>query len=85
MEAPTEGKRQQRKPPPLSTAGYRIPPTDSKADSNHYRQQNGLEAATAAFNGSLYHPTVRRQKLSNLGDTGRYDFDKGCRPVKTPH
>lgn len=33
-----------------------IPPTDSKADWDDYRQQNGLEAATAAFNGSLYKP-----------------------------
>ena len=41
----------------LSVAGWvSLPPTDHKADWNDYHQQNGLEAATAAFNGSLYQP-----------------------------
>jgi putative DNA primase/helicase len=31
-----------------------LPPTDYKADWNDYHQQNGLEAATAAFNDSMY-------------------------------
>lgn len=33
-----------------------LPPTRYKADWDDYRQQNGLEAATAAFNDSLYQP-----------------------------
>ncbi|WP_419963029.1 toprim domain-containing protein [Pantoea vagans] len=33
-----------------------LPPTDHKADWDDYRQQNGLEAATAAFNESAYQP-----------------------------
>lgn len=33
-----------------------LPPTRCKADWDDYRQQNGLEAATAAFNDSLYQP-----------------------------
>ncbi len=33
-----------------------LPPTHYKADWDDYRQQNGLEAATAAFNDSLYQP-----------------------------
>ncbi|PNK67807.1 TOPRIM and DUF927 domain-containing protein [Hafnia paralvei] len=33
-----------------------IPPVDYKADWNDYHQQHGLEAATAAFNDSLYQP-----------------------------
>ncbi|EAX3722625.1 DUF927 domain-containing protein [Salmonella enterica] len=31
-----------------------LPPTDHKADWNDYYQQNGLEAATIAFNDSMY-------------------------------
>jgi putative DNA primase/helicase len=31
-----------------------LPPTDYKADWNDHHQQNGLEAATAAFNDSMY-------------------------------
>lgn len=33
-----------------------LPPTSYKADWDDYRQQNGLDAATAAFNDSLYQP-----------------------------
>lgn len=33
-----------------------LPPTSYKADWDDYRQQNGLESATAAFNDSLYQP-----------------------------
>lgn len=39
----------------LSVAGWvSMPPTDYKADWNDHHQQNGLEAATAAFSDSLY-------------------------------
>ncbi|WKM73474.1 primase-helicase zinc-binding domain-containing protein [Klebsiella oxytoca] len=41
----------------LSVAGWvSLPPTDCKADWNDYHQQHGLEAATAAFNDSMYQP-----------------------------
>lgn len=41
----------------LAVAGWvSLPPTDHKADWNDYHQQNGLEAATAALNDSLYQP-----------------------------
>lgn len=41
----------------LSVAGcVSVPPTDYKADWNDYHQQNGLEAATQAFNDSMYQP-----------------------------
>ena len=41
----------------LSVAGWvSMPPTDHKADWNDYHQQSGMNAATAAFNGSLYQP-----------------------------
>ncbi|PLJ44916.1 DNA primase [Klebsiella quasipneumoniae] len=33
-----------------------LPPVDYKADWNDYHQQYGLEAATAAFNDSMYQP-----------------------------
>ncbi|MDR0174817.1 primase-helicase zinc-binding domain-containing protein, partial [Enterobacter sichuanensis] len=39
----------------LSVAGWvALPPTDYKSDWNDHHQQNGLEAATAAFNDSMY-------------------------------
>ncbi|WP_140919733.1 TOPRIM and DUF927 domain-containing protein [Limnobaculum xujianqingii] len=38
-----------------SVAGWvALPPTDDKADWDDYRQLNGLECATGAFNASLY-------------------------------
>lgn len=41
----------------LSVSGWvSLPPTDHKTDWNDYHQQNGLEAATAALNDSLYQP-----------------------------
>ncbi|HKN05886.1 MAG TPA: primase-helicase zinc-binding domain-containing protein [Buttiauxella sp.] len=41
----------------LSVAGWvALPPTDYKADWNDYHQQHGLEAATQAFNESMYQP-----------------------------
>lgn len=41
----------------LSVAGWvSLPPTDNKTDWNDYHQHNGLEAATAAFNDSMYQP-----------------------------
>ncbi|MCY2270693.1 DUF927 domain-containing protein [Klebsiella pneumoniae] len=41
----------------LSVAGWvSLPPTYNKTDWNDYHQQNGLEAATAAFNDSMYQP-----------------------------
>ncbi|WP_455845761.1 DUF927 domain-containing protein [Pantoea agglomerans] len=33
-----------------------LPPTSYKADWDDYRQQNGLDSATTAFNDSLYQP-----------------------------
>ncbi|MBA7944908.1 TOPRIM and DUF927 domain-containing protein [Citrobacter sp. RHBSTW-00271] len=41
----------------LSVAGWvSLPPTDHKADWDDYRQQNGLEVSTTAFNESAYQP-----------------------------
>lgn len=37
-----------------------IPPVDYKADWNDYHQQYGLEAATAAFNASMYQPEGKK-------------------------
>ncbi|WP_314139853.1 DUF927 domain-containing protein [Buttiauxella noackiae] len=47
----------------LSVAGWvSLPPTDDKADWDDYRQQNGLEAATQAFNESMYQPQGKAVK-----------------------
>jgi putative DNA primase/helicase len=46
----------------LSVAGWvSMPPTDYKADWNDYHQQNGLEAATAAFNIRCSQGSVKPQ------------------------
>ncbi|WP_368927963.1 DUF927 domain-containing protein [Citrobacter freundii] len=37
-----------------------MPPVDYKADWNDYHQQYGLEAATAAFNASMYQPEGKK-------------------------
>jgi phage/plasmid primase-like uncharacterized protein len=37
-----------------------MPPVDYKADWNDYHQQYGLEAATAAFNDSMYQPKGKK-------------------------
>ncbi|HBN4745631.1 TPA: DUF927 domain-containing protein [Escherichia coli] len=37
-----------------------LPPVDYKADWNDYHQQYGLEAATAAFNASMYQPEGKK-------------------------
>ncbi|EGK3595290.1 DUF927 domain-containing protein [Escherichia coli] len=37
-----------------------MPPVDYKADWNDYHQQYGIEAATAAFNASMYQPEGKK-------------------------
>ncbi|EGH8506649.1 DUF927 domain-containing protein [Salmonella enterica] len=55
-DQPNTGKEAAEKAA-LSVAGWvSLPPTDYKADWNDYHQQNGLEAAAAAFNDSTYQP-----------------------------
>ncbi|ATO32760.1 TOPRIM and DUF927 domain-containing protein [Dickeya dianthicola] len=51
-----------------------LPPTDEKADWDDYRQQAGIEAATRAFQASLYQPTddtspARREPLAPFVDS----------------
>jgi len=53
------GKEQAEKAA-LSVRGWvSLPPTDHKADWDDYRQQNGIEATTRAFNDSLYQPQAK--------------------------
>lgn len=42
------------------TGWVSMPPVDYKADWNDYHQQYGLEAATAAFNASMYQPEGKK-------------------------
>ncbi|ELK4990906.1 TPA: helicase [Escherichia coli] len=50
----------------LSVAGWvALPPTDYKADWDDYRQQNGLEVATAAFNDSMYQLRGKGAQVKN--------------------
>lgn len=53
-----------------------VPPTDHKADWDDYRQQYGLEAATAAFNDGLYQQqgeamTAQLQVIDGGKEAGR--------------
>ncbi|WP_455811845.1 DUF927 domain-containing protein [Pseudomonas graminis] len=54
-----------------------LPPTDFKADWDDYRQQNGLEAATASFNENLYQPRdeVMKPQLKAI-EGGKNAHDK---------
>lgn len=65
----------------LSVAGWvALPPTDHKADWDDYRQQNGLEAATAAFNDSMYQiqgDAVKPQLQAIEGGKSRRKADAG--------
>ncbi|TYF63390.1 DNA primase, partial [Enterobacter roggenkampii] len=65
----------------LSVAGWvSLPPTDSKADWDDYRQQNGLEVATAAFNDSMYQiqgEAVKPQLQAIEGGKSRRKADAG--------
>ncbi|HBR1057099.1 TPA: DUF927 domain-containing protein [Klebsiella quasipneumoniae subsp. similipneumoniae] len=65
----------------LSVAGWvSLPPTDNKTDWNDYHQQNGLEAATAAFNDSMYQPQGESVKPQLQAIEG----GKSDRPEKDP-
>lgn len=56
---PNTGKEQAEKAA-LSVAGWvSLPPTEDKADWDDYRQQYGLERATAAFKDSLYQSQAK--------------------------
>ncbi|MCI1680463.1 MAG: DUF927 domain-containing protein [Ewingella americana] len=56
---PNTGKEQAEKAA-LSVAGWvSLPPTENKADWDDYRQQYGLERATAAFKDSLYQSQAK--------------------------
>ena len=65
----------------LSVAGWvSLPPTDCKADWNDYHQQHGLEAATAAFNDSMYQPQGKsvtvQQEATEGGNKASADKDQ---------
>ena len=65
----------------LSVAGWvALPPTDYKADWDDYRQQNGLEVATAAFNDSMYQiqgEAVKPQLQAIAGGKSRRKAEVG--------
>ncbi|HBC7420857.1 TPA: DUF927 domain-containing protein [Serratia marcescens] len=53
---PNTGREAAEKAAKAVSGWLTLPPTDDKADWDDYRQQNGLEVATAAFNDSMYQP-----------------------------
>lgn len=60
-----------------------LPPTDHKADWDDYRQENGLEAATGAFNEVMYQPETTATKVV-AGIDGGKQGDTKRDPLK-PH
>lgn len=55
-DEPNTGKEAAEKAATTVTGFVALPPSDHKADWNDYHQLHGLEAATAAFNDSMYQP-----------------------------
>lgn len=53
---PNTGKEAAEKAAKAVSGWVALPQSEEKADWNDYHQQNGLEAATAAFNDSMYKP-----------------------------
>lgn len=53
---PNTGKDAAEKAAKAVSGWVALPQSEEKADWNDYHQQNGLEAATAAFNDSMYKP-----------------------------
>lgn len=55
-EEPNTGKEAAEKAAKAVSGWVSLPQSEEKADWNDYHQQNGLEAAKAAFNDSMYQP-----------------------------
>ncbi|HFU6515545.1 TPA: toprim domain-containing protein [Klebsiella pneumoniae] len=53
---PNTGKEAAEKAAKAVSGWVALPQSEEKADWNDYHQQNGLEAATEAFNDSMYQP-----------------------------
>ncbi|HEM7577730.1 TPA: DUF927 domain-containing protein [Serratia marcescens] len=59
---PNTGKVAAEKAANVISGWLTLPPTEDKADWDDYRQQNGVEAATHAFNSGLYQPQGEKVK-----------------------
>ncbi|HBE9079251.1 DUF927 domain-containing protein [Serratia fonticola] len=59
---PNTGKVAAEKTAKSVSGWLTLPPTDSKADWDDYRQQNGIEAAAQAFTAGMYQPQGERVK-----------------------
>ncbi|KGD79698.1 DNA primase [Tatumella morbirosei] len=75
-DEPNTGKLAAIKAAQAVSGWVTLPPGDHKADWDDYRQQYGLEKATAAFNQGLYQPeggamTAQLQVISGGKETGR--------------
>ncbi|EFP3678719.1 DUF927 domain-containing protein [Salmonella enterica] len=62
-----------------------LPPTEYKADWNDYHQTDGLEAATTAFNDSMYQPegkkvTVKLKAIEGGKNSSRQSSDNELKP-----
>ncbi|HEY0209505.1 DUF927 domain-containing protein [Acerihabitans sp.] len=69
----------------IAVAGWvTLPPTDHKADWDDYRQQNGVEAATAAFAENEYQPKGAGVAVQLKAIEGGKKDRQGSDPLK-PH
>ncbi|HHS9739317.1 TPA: DUF5906 domain-containing protein [Raoultella ornithinolytica] len=71
---PNTGKEAAEKAAKAVSGWIALPQSEEKADWNDYHQQYGLEAATAAFNDSMYKPEGKGRKVKNIRQpTGALD------------
>ncbi|CAH3354505.1 TPA: DUF927 domain-containing protein [Klebsiella michiganensis] len=77
---PNTGKEAAEKAAKAVSGWVALPQSEEKADWNDYHQQNGLEAATAAFNDSMYKPegeeVVVKLKAIDGGKVSDKDSDR---------
>lgn len=73
-DQPNTGKLAAEKAAAAVAGWVAMPPGEHKADWNDYHQQNGLEAATAAFNGSMYQTQEKgvsvQYEVTDKGEVG---------------
>ncbi|MEH5014623.1 DUF927 domain-containing protein [Phytobacter diazotrophicus] len=69
-DGPNKGRAEAEKAAKVVAGWVSLPPVDYKADWNDYHQHNGLEAATAAFNESMYQPEGEKVVVKLKGIDG---------------
>ena len=80
IDEPNTGKLSAIKAAQAVNGWVSIPPGDSKSDWDDCRQQNGIEAGTAAFNNSMYQPQGSDMAHAHLAEVT--PLNKGSKSKK---